>query len=113
MKLLRVYWDQGALLEGEWNVPLYGKYEDKPVEDIIDDPDKEGIVLMDWVTWSKYAPWLDSNKASGILLPMDQDKAFSKAASIGVGEKELCVQAQTALADPRVKNVAYTYFDWL
>ena len=28
-KLLRCYWDQGALLASEWNVPLLGRYQNK------------------------------------------------------------------------------------
>ncbi len=57
-KLLRCYWDQSALLQGEWNVPLLGKYEGLSIDSLINDPHKEGIILMHWDMFNEYAKFL-------------------------------------------------------
>ena len=68
----------GALSAGEWNVPLLGKYEDLPMDERINDPDKEGIILLDWRTWMEQGPHLASTKAFGQLLPMAKEIADGK-----------------------------------
>ena len=54
-KRLRCYWDQSALSQGEWDVPLLGKYQGISIESLINDPHKEGIILMHWDMFNEYA----------------------------------------------------------
>ena len=44
----RCYWDEGALAAREWDAPLLGKYEQKPLDSFRANQDKHGIVLLDW-----------------------------------------------------------------
>ncbi len=111
--LLRCYWDQGALRQAEWNVPVCGKYLIIILDSIISDEEKEGVILMDWHTWNEHAPWLASKIAFGVLQPMTKEGAFQKAFSLNVQDVELTADAAVALADPRVTDVSYTYFDWI
>ena len=62
-KLLRCYWDQGALLASEWNVPLLGRYQNKAIELWLDEEDRCGVVPMDWDSFNVCAPKLQSTKA--------------------------------------------------
>ena len=75
-KLLRCYWDQSALLQAEWNVPLLGKYENKDIDLWINSNEKEGVVLMDWDTFNQNAPKLHSIKAFGVLLPLTKEYIY-------------------------------------
>ena len=104
-KLLRCCWDQSALLQAEWNVPLLGRYENKDIGLWINSNEKEGVVLMQ-PERTKAA----QHKGLGMLLPLTKEFAFLNARK---PEASLCDEAYDFLVDERSEDVSFTIFDWI
>ena len=69
MKLTRRYWDQSALLQGEWDVPILGRYEGLPLRSQVDEGEaKTGVILLDWDNFLANTKYSRSQNGFAVLL---------------------------------------------
>ncbi len=72
-----------SALAGRMECPLLGRCQAMYIDSLINDPHKEGIILMHWDMFNEYAMYLKSDKAFGVLLPLSKETAFLKARKSG------------------------------
>ena len=96
-----------AILQGEWDVPILGKYEAKLWQAVVNDDAEQGIIPMDWETFVNNAGYFGSTRAFAVLLPFTREKVLRTLAEEIITDKFVT----EAIMGERTKYQNFTAFD--